>query len=275
MLENTLPTTPGALIGYRKDGRPIHLIAGGAPEDGEAQPQQEDQNPPAQAEVTPPEPPAADDTAVNPDAKRVDQLPSWAQKLIKDTRAEAADWRSKLKDAQKAADDATAQQGPSQDEITEQVKTDFAQQIAKALGLAAEEESPIDPQQVIETLTSERDTTAKERDAEKERHRRALIELAVHRASQKVGADPDALLDSRNFLKAVRDLDPDAEEFSTTLTETIQTAVENNPKFKAATQAGPPARSGGEFTGGPGGRAPSSEPSIDEFRARRKKRASS
>ncbi|MFD0659761.1 DUF7239 family protein [Thermocatellispora tengchongensis] len=169
MLENTLPTTPGALIGYRKDGvTPIYLIAGGAPDDesGEGQPQQEEQTPSAGAEVTPPEPPAGDDTAVNPDAKRVDQLPSWAQKLIKDTRAEAADYRSKLKDAQKAADDATAKQGPSQEEITEQVKTEFAQQIARAIGLAAEEEKPIDPQQVIETLTAERDTTAKERDAE-------------------------------------------------------------------------------------------------------------
>ncbi|MEV4472814.1 hypothetical protein [Nonomuraea sp. NPDC049504] len=274
MLENTLPTTPGALIGYRKNGTPIYLIAGGAPEDGEGQPQQEEQAPPAQAEVTPPEPPAADDEAVNPDAKRVDQLPSWAQKLIKETRAEAADWRSKLKDAQKAADEATGQ-GPSAEEITEQVKTDFAQQIAKALGLAGEEEKPIDPQQVIETLTAERDSTAKERDQERERHRRALIELAVHRASQKVGADPDALLDSRSFLKTVRDMDPDADDFSTTLTETIQTSVENNPKFKAAAQAGPPARSGGEFTGGPGGRPADSEPSIDEFRAQRKKRASS
>ncbi|GAA2895480.1 hypothetical protein [Nonomuraea rubra] len=253
MPENTVPTTDDS---------------------GEGQPQQE-QNPPAGAGVTPSEPPAADEAGVNPDAKRVDQLPTWAQKLIKDTRAEAADWRSKLKDAQKTADEATAKQGPSPEEITEKVKTDFAQQIAKALGLAAEEETPIDPQKVIETLTAERDTTAKERDSERERHRRALIELAVHRASQKVGADPDALLDSRSFLKAVRDMDPDADDFSTSLTETIQTAVENNPKFKAATQAGPPARSGGEFTGGPGERAPSSEPSIDEFRARRKKRASS
>ncbi|MEU7911322.1 DUF7239 family protein [Microbispora bryophytorum] len=275
LLENTLPTTPGALLGYRKDGSPFYLIAGGAPEDGEGQPQdgQEQQAPPAEAETTPTEPPS--DEAVNPDAKRVDQLPSWAQKLIKDTRAEAADYRSKLKDAQKSADEATGQQGPSPEEITQQVKTDFAQQIAKALGLAAEEEKPIDPQQMIETLTSERDTTAKERDAEKERHRRALIELAVHRASTKVGADPDALLDSRSFVKTVRDLNPDDDGFSTSLTEIIQTAVENNPKFKAAAQAGPPARSGGEFTGGPGERAPSSEPSIDDFRARRKKRASS
>ncbi|UBU16668.1 hypothetical protein [Nonomuraea gerenzanensis] len=252
MPENTVPTTDGS---------------------SEGQPQQGEQRPPAQAEVTPPEPPAADDSAVNPDAKRVDELPTWAQKLIKDTRAEAADWRSKLKDAQKSADEATAKQGPSPEEITEKVKTDFAQQIAKALGLAAEEEKPLDPQQVIETLTAERDSTAQERDKERERHRRALIELAVHRASQKVGADPDALLDSRSFLKAVRDMDPDADDFSTSLAETIQTAVENNPKFKSATQAGPPARSGGEFTGGPGERAPSSEPSIDEFRARRKKRA--
>ncbi|NRQ31286.1 hypothetical protein HII36_05465 [Nonomuraea sp. NN258] len=275
MLENTLPTTPGALLGYRKDGvTPIYLIAGGAPEDGEGQSEQQDaQISPAETGVTPPEEPAVDEP-VNPDARRVDQLPSWAQKLIKDARKEAGDYRTRLADAQKSADEATKQQGPSQEEITNQVKSDFAQQIAKALGLAAEE-TPPSPEQVIETLTAERDTTAAERDKERERHRRALIELAVHRASQKVGADPDALLDSRSFLKAVRDMDPDADNFSTSLAETIQTAVENNPKFKAASQAGPPARSGGEFTGGPGERAPSSEPSIDEFRALRRKRASS
>ncbi|WP_433426340.1 hypothetical protein ACQP1V_42690 (plasmid) [Microtetraspora malaysiensis] len=274
MLENTtLPTTPGAILGYRRNGQPIRLIAGGAPEPGEGEGQPQDTPP---AEITPPTDPepATEQEPVNPNARRVDELPNWAQKLIKDARTEAADFRTRLKDAQKAADEATASQGPSQDEITQQVKTDFAAQIAKALGLVAEEEKPLDPQQVIEQLTSERDTTAKERDSEKGRHRQALIELAVHRGSTKAGADPDALLDSRSFLKVVRELDPDDKEFSAAIVEAIQLAVENNPKYRAAAQAGPPARSGGEFTGGPGGRDPNTEPSIDDFRKQRKKKPS-
>ncbi|WP_345486038.1 hypothetical protein, partial [Planotetraspora phitsanulokensis] len=159
--------------------------------------------------------------------------------------------------------------------VTAAAQADFAQKIGKALGLISdEEEKPVDPQTVIDTLTSERDTTAKERDSEKERHRRALIELAVHRASTKAGADPDALLDSRSFVKSVREMNPDDENFSTQLSDAIALAMENNPKFQAATQAGPPARSGGEFAGGPGGRASSpTETTVDEFRAQRKKRA--
>lgn len=272
---NNLPTTPGAFLGYRKDGvTPIFLIAGGAPEEGEGQPQEQA----PQAETTPPaDPPSQEQEPerVNPDARRVDELPNWAQKLIKDARKEAGDYRTRLANAQKAADEATAKQGPSQEEIAAQVRADFAQQIGKALGIITpEEDKQIDPQQVIETLTSERDQTAAERDKERDRHRRALVELAVHRASIRLGADPDALLDSRSFLKAVREMDPDAEDFSTQLTEAIQTAVENNPKFKAAAQAGPPARSGGEFTGGPGGRNPNAEPSIDDFRKKRQQKSS-
>jgi hypothetical protein len=32
MLDHELPTTPGVIIGYGKNGTPIRLIAGGAPE---------------------------------------------------------------------------------------------------------------------------------------------------------------------------------------------------------------------------------------------------
>ncbi|MER6171355.1 hypothetical protein [Streptosporangium sp. NPDC001681] len=271
MIENTLPTMPGAILGYRKNGQPIRVQAGGAPDDEPSggQPQES-----PSAEVTPEVTTESD--AGRPDPKKVDDLPEWAKKLIKDTRAEAADFRTKLKDAQKAAEESAATTGPTPEEVTARAQAEFAQKIGKALGLISEEEQPLDPQQVIDQLSSEKDQTAKERDQEKERHRRALIELAVHRGSTKVGADPDALLDSRSFLKVVRDLDPDGADFSTQLTDAIQLAVENNPKFKAATQAGPPARSGGEFTGGPGGRPNDAESkSVDDFRAQFKKRSSS
>lgn len=38
--KTTLPTTPGAIIGYTRRGRPVRLIAGGAPDDGGGQQQQ-------------------------------------------------------------------------------------------------------------------------------------------------------------------------------------------------------------------------------------------
>ncbi|WP_431928535.1 hypothetical protein [Nonomuraea jabiensis] len=282
--DRMLPTTPGAIIGYRKSGQPIRLIAGGAPE-GEGQQQGNPQSGGPEAGVTPPTqetPPAPDPLAavrqeeeVNPDALKVDQLPPWAQKLIRETRNEAAEFRNQLREAQKTADEAAKAKGPSAEEITAQVQSDLAKQIGKALGLVGEEQEQLTPEQIIEQLTGERDTTARERDEEKERHRRALMELAVHRQGLKLGADPDALLDSRSFLKKARDLDIDAQDFAAKLGEVIELAVTENPKFKAGSLAGPPSRSGGEFAGGPGGRVTGSEPSIDDFRKQRQAKKSS
>ncbi|TYB71239.1 hypothetical protein FXF51_02030 [Nonomuraea sp. PA05] len=290
MSDHKLPTTPGAIIGYRKSGRPIRLIAGGngegdgtgsggagsgSPSGSEGQPQEDGAQQgggTTAAGVTQPDRSSwiNPDEPIDPDAIKVDQLPSWGQKLFRDLRKEAADYRSKLADATKAADDAAKAKGPSPEEITAQVQADFAAQIGKALGLVTDEQdTKLTPEQVIEQLTGERDTTAKERDEEKGRHRRALVELAVHRAGSKMGADPDALLDSRSFVKKIRDLDPDAEDFVTALGDIIQLALDDNPKYKAGSLAGPPPRSGGEFAGGPGGRPSGSEPTIDDFRKRR------
>jgi hypothetical protein len=287
--DHMLPTTPGAIIGYRKSGQPIRLLAGGAPEGeggGEGQQQGEPQSGGPEAGVTPP--PAQQGTQpdplanlrqkeeqVNPEALRVDQLPEWGQKLFRDLRKEAGDYRAELRKVQEALEETKRSQGPSAEEITQQVQSDLAKQIGKALGLVGEEQQQLTPEQIIEQLTSERDSTANERDEEKDRHRRALMELAVHRQGLKLGADPDALLDSRSFLKKVRDLDIDAQDFAAKLGEVIELAVTENPKFKAGSLAGPPSRSGGEFAGGPGGRVTSSEPSIDDFRKQRQAKKSS
>ncbi|WP_188197225.1 hypothetical protein [Nonomuraea sp. SYSU D8015] len=282
MFDHMLPTTPGAIIGHRRNGQPIRLIAGGAEGDGggEGQPQDTPQGDGPEAGVTPPgqqpgqpDPLAAARQAeqkVNPDAIKVDQLPDWAQKIVRDARKEAGDYRAMLKQAQKEAEEAAAKKGPSPEEVTAQVREEFAQQIGKALGLVADEQAEkLTPEQVIEKLTSEKDQTAKERDQERERHRRALVELAVHRQGLKMGADPDALLDSRSFVKKIRDLDPDSDDFGTKLGEVIQLAIDENPKYKAASMSGPPTRSGGEFAGGPGARPTGSEPNVDDFRKRR------
>jgi hypothetical protein len=209
---------------------------------------------------------------VKADPRTITDLPQWAQKELRRARTDAVSYRTKLQEAQAAADAATAAQGPNAEELQAQAQQELAQRIGKALGLIPEEEQkPVDPQEIIQRLTSERDQTAQERDAEKDLHRRAMVELAVHKASGKLGADAEALLDSRSFLRAINDFDPKADGFQTSLDEAITSAIESNPKFKSAAAAGPPQRSGGDFTGGSGGR--SSDPelmSIDDFRKARK-----
>lgn len=218
---------------------------------------------------TPPEQAApAEEDKVKPDARKIDDLPAWAQAELRRARNDAVKYRTALQEREKAAEQ---QAGPTPEEVAAQAKAELAQQIGKALGLI-EEEKPVDPKEMVERLTAEKEATEKERDKERELHRRALIELGVHRTALKVGADGDALLDSRSFLRSIKDLDPNAEDFATALAERIQSAVEDNPKFKAASLSGPPARSGGEFTGGPGGR--SSDPdqmTTDDFRAARRR----
>ncbi|MEU1883422.1 hypothetical protein ABZ470_39465 [Streptosporangium sp. NPDC020072] len=273
-LDRVLPTTPGALLGYRKDGvTPIYLIAGGSGEDDEETTTEEVVVEPG---PEPDLPVGGEREKAKPDARTIDDLPSWAQKELRRARTDAVNYRTKLQEAQAAADAATKAQGPNAEELMSQAQQDLATKIGQALGLLKEEEKPLDPQEVINRLTSERDTTAQERDAERDLHRRAMVELAVHKASGKLGADPEALLDSRSFLRNINDLDPAAEGFQTSLDEVITSAVEHNPKFKAQVAAGPPARSGGDFTGGSGGRSSDPEQmSIDDFRARRKKKSSS
>lgn len=281
MFDHMLPTTPGAIIGYRTSGTPIRLIAGGAEGEGggEGQPQGEQQSGALEAGVTPtgqqPSPPdpfaaaKAAEQKIKPDAIKVDQLPDWAQKIVRDARKEAGDYRAQAKEAQKAAEEAKAQT-PTAEEVTAQVRSEFAAQIGKALGLVPDEQADkLTPEQVIEKLTTEKDQTAQERDQEQERHRRALVELAVHRQGLKMGADPDALLDSRSFVKKIRDLDPDGDDFAAKLGDVIQLAIDENPKYKATALAATPTRSGGEFAGGPGVRPSGSEPTIDDFRKSR------
>ncbi|WP_336214395.1 hypothetical protein [Nonomuraea sp. LPB2021202275-12-8] len=265
--------TPGALLGYRKDGRPIYLIAGGAPDDEDGTAEEETGQDPAAQSDPAGETGTGSETA-KPDPRTIDDLPGWAQKELRRARTDAVNYRTKLAEAQQTADAATKAQGPPAEELMASAQQELATKIGKALGLVAEEEKPPDPQEIINRLTSERDTTAQERDAEKDLHRRAMVELAVHKASGKLGADAEALLDSRSFLRAINDFDPTTEGFQTSLDEAITSAIEANPKFKAMSAAGPPARSGGDFTGGSGGR--SSDPelmSIDDFRKARKKKS--
>jgi hypothetical protein len=90
MNPNTLPTTPGAILGYRKNGAPIRLMAGGSGEGGDLP-----ANDPAQG--NPPADPPKNDPPADPPAgdKGTGDGTDW--------KAEARKWEQRAKDNHKAA----------------------------------------------------------------------------------------------------------------------------------------------------------------------------
>ncbi|MFF0860906.1 hypothetical protein ACFYUV_04035 [Nonomuraea sp. NPDC003560] len=224
-MNHSLPITPGAIIGYRNNGRPIHLLAGGSGEgDGDAgnpdagqEPQQGDESSQGQQPQSQPKQGGKEGSEGD-----VASLPDWAQKLIRDTRAEAASNRTNAKT-----------------QAAEEARQDLAKQIGKALGLV-KDDAPADPEQLasqIGNLTSE--------------NKSLKVELAVHRAAAKVGANPMALTDSRSFLAQLDKLDPSADGFDAKLRDAIKKAVEDNPQYRVDGQA-PAQRGGTEPSGRPG-----------------------
>lgn len=256
------PVLPGAIIGYRKDGRPIHLIAGGSETATETPPAPEASQTPEPATQAPQQTPAApkpsepqqrangngETAAQEPDKPAepasVDQLPDWAQKLVRDTRNEAAANRAKAKEH---ADALSALEQKSQSQLDG---------IAKALGLKPEEATP-------EQIMAERDAEKANAAASAAQARATRVELAVFRAAKSAGADGDALLDSRSFVAKLDGLDPAADDFRQRVGDLIKAATEEDARYKAAppleakapepAKPEPPAvpKSGGEFTGSP------------------------
>lgn len=217
LLRNTRPATPGAIIGYRSNGTPIRLLAGGdgtndAGGSGTPPVSPTPPTPPA-PDSTDPAPPAAGDPAKDGAPKTYDEA------YVKKLRDEAAANRVKANQL-------------------EQEKTSQLDAIAKALGLKKDEADPV---KLAEQLA-----------AEQARARQGAVELAVFRTAGKHDGDAEALLDSRGFLASIAELDPAAAGFGKKIEEAIKDAVKNNPKLKAAGQA-PAPRSGAPVPGGPGG----------------------
>lgn len=159
-----------------------------------------DPQPPAPAPApTPPADPPAPKPAPADD---IASLPEWAQKLIKDTRGEAAEHRTKAKDAETKHQEMLAA-------------------IGKALGLTQDD----DPAKAAEKAASERDAAAAESKALK-------VELAVLKSAAKHGANAEALADSRTFMAKLAGLDPAADDFAAELDTAIKTALEANPSLK-------------------------------------------
>lgn len=220
--------TPGAILGYRKDGRPIRLIAGGSGE-GDPAPDTGTATDPNTGDPTDDNPPA--DDKPDPPVKGKDgdadsdDVATWKK------RARTQEDRAKAN--KQALDKAQADSKATLDAI------------AQALGLKSKDE---DPKALAEKLTTE--LGGAQTDA-----RQARVELAVYKAAAKHGGDADALLDSRAFVKAVGELDPADDGFAGAVGEAIKTAIKANAKLAAAPPAEKktPPRSGGEIPGAPGG----------------------
>jgi len=168
--------------------------------------------------VTPPvptPPPGTPPPAATPPEK-VEDLPPWAQKIISDTRKEAADHRA-----------------------GKQVESERVKAILKAAGIESDDDDPV---KVLETTRTERDTIAQD-----------LYDLKVERAlataCKRGGADEDltvAVLASQGKLD---ELDLTAADFDAKLDALVKAAVDSNPKLKGG-QA--PSASGVSAPGGPG-----------------------
>ncbi|MBC9714071.1 hypothetical protein H9Y04_16020 [Streptomyces sp. TRM66268-LWL] len=175
--------------------------------------------PPAASTTTAAEPAATAPT--NPpstEAQDVASLPAWAQKLITDTRAEAANYRTRAQAAEQTPAQATAPTPAPTVEAREGDVSRLPQWAQRAL--------------------SDGQTAA----------HRAAVQAAVIQAAPGAGADVARLLDSQSFAAAVAEVDP---ADPAAITQAITNALTAQP-WLAATPSGP-ARAGADFTNtGPG-----------------------
>lgn len=159
---------------------------------------------------------------------KVDSLPEPVAKVIRDAREEAGKSRTVAK--------ANA---------AEEARQELLGTISKALGV--EGDKPPSPEELTRQLTESKSalTVAQEQAAS------AAIELHVYKTALRLGADADALLDSRSFCDRIDSIDPSAkpEAFNAAIEGAITEALDGNPKLRTGLV---PRRGGADFAGGPG-----------------------
>lgn len=196
-----------AILGYRKDGRPIYEIRGGADDGqgGDGGGGQDDAGDKGAAAGAAGGQSGDQQQAAGPFDHITD--PAELRALAVRLTNEAAQSRTKSRDQVKtqAAADATK-------ELTDK--------IAEALGLKGKAENPDDLKRQIAGLQA----------ANLDRDR----ELSIYRAALAPGMNVDAgrLLDSRSFMQSLRDIDPNGDDAAAKITEKINAAVSSDPSLK-------------------------------------------
>jgi len=215
--QRTLSALAGRIIGYRRDGRPIRLAAGGSGEGGDGTGTANDTGGTSNTGDDGQADKDGQDGTKTPDIKG-DVDPERAARAI----AAARESEKKAKERAKATEERLAA-------------------VLKAAGLTPDGKT--DPAEQLKAAAAERDKAVS-------RARDTAVELAVYKSAGKAGADPDAVLDSRGFLAQVSDLDPDAADFGDKVTAAIKAAVKANPKLAAAT--GSAGKQGADHSGAGG-----------------------
>ncbi|MGW9299590.1 hypothetical protein ACWHA3_02030 [Streptomyces cyaneofuscatus] len=195
--------------------------------------------PPEPAAPTAPAEPVSEPKPNEPKAKAPkfegDFDPERAMRAIENLREAVDDQKKKrAEDKQKAADE----------------QADFMKKMAGLFGIETDEQKPPTPEELSAQL-AEAQTRTKASD---DRARQTQVELAVYKTAGKHGGDPDALLDSRNFAKAIEKLDPSDDGFGEAVAKAVKAAVDSNSKLaaKAPKQEPEPAPAGGAPMDGAG-----------------------
>lgn len=223
-MTSTARTHSPTLINFRSLGNPHGLRFaegdGGAPagQAGGDEGQQPISDQPAPKPAPPTTAPQQQPTDPTAGDGKVEDLPDWAQKIIRDARDGEAKARTNAK--QQAANDA---------------KAELAQTIGKALGLVKEDE-PVDPDKLAADLQNAQGA-----------QRDTALELAIYKAAATAGADPTKLTDSRSFMASIpTDLDPTNTDAVTAI---VKAAVDSNPTLKTVRVTG---ASSADHAGGSG-----------------------
>lgn len=194
-------------------------------------------------------------------ADDVSSLPPWAQKMIKGLRREAAKTRTKAK--QEAAEEARKLAEEQSAKAVEKARADAMDAVAKAFGLK-EEEKELTPEEVVEKITTERDTERQAREERDQKYRELLVEVAVQDAAAMHDADPGRLLDSRSFMREIAELDVDDPAYRVAVAEAVKKAADGNTSYRVK-KVTPPTVSGG--TASTGARVkPVEDMTIEELR---------
>lgn len=181
-----------------------------APNEPAAPPAQATPPVPPPGPAAPPAPPATPpaDAPTDPPGK-VEDLPEWAQKVIRDARAGEAAARTNAKQA--AADEA---------------RNALAQQIGKALGLVQDE--PLDPAKLQTSL-----------EAVQAELYGLKLDRAVAAAAKAAGAAEDLVTAKLAYEGKLDGLDPASQDFATTVAALVAEAVQNDPRLRSTPGAAP------------------------------------
>ncbi|MEU7590684.1 hypothetical protein AB0A95_30885 [Micromonospora sp. NPDC049230] len=204
-------TVPGKILGYRRDGRPIRVIAGGSGEGdtGTGTGGDTDGDP-------------AGDTGQDDDGTKTPKIVGEFDKERHERALAAArEGEKKAKAEKKAADERVAA-------------------VLKAAGLTSDGKT--DPAEQLKAAAEERDkATQKLRDKS--------LRLAVRENADKAGVDATAVIDSSSFRDATAELDPDAADYDDQVVAAMKKALKANPRL-AATAAQGAGKQGADHNGG-------------------------